>query len=67
MVLLFFLFFLSSPTNGQQSWNYSTITEAHLDDAYLIEPPHALKEQLEKKIASFLKMMQKPLPLIQEW
>lgn len=51
MVLLFFLFFLSSPTNGQQSWNYSTITEAHLDDAYLIEPPHALKEQLEKKIA----------------
>lgn len=37
--------------HAQQSWNYATITEAHLDDAYLIEPPHALKRLIEKKIA----------------
>ncbi|MBR1549939.1 MAG: hypothetical protein IJ634_04810 [Bacteroidales bacterium] len=53
IVSIIFNFQLSifNSAQAQQSWNYTTITEAHLDDAYLIEPPHALKKLIEKKIA----------------
>ncbi len=33
--------------SAQQPWNYSSIREAHLDDAYLVEPPAILKEKMK--------------------
>ena len=49
IVLIGVLLFSHNAVRAQQSWNYTTIGDAHLDDAYLIEPPHALKKQIEKK------------------
>lgn len=50
-----------TPLQAQQSWNYSSLREVRLDDAFLIEPPHALKRQIEKHLPSNLKAQTSPL------
>ena len=34
------------PLSAQQPWNYSTLQEIRLDDAYFVEPPAALKARI---------------------
>ena len=50
---LFFIFhsslFISTAT-AQQPWNYTSVAEAHLDDAYFVAPPAALKAKVLKEI-----------------
>lgn len=45
-----FAFHLSSSTElkAQQPWNFATIEEACLDDAYLIRPPDSLRAKVQK-------------------
>ena len=38
----------TSTASAQQPWNYGSLQEAHLDDAYLVEPPASLKKKITK-------------------
>lgn len=42
---LFFSIFIST-ASAQQPWNYGCLQEAHLDDAYLVEPPASIKNKI---------------------
>ncbi len=55
VMVISFTFHLSPFTlNAQQPWNYSSLHEIHLDDAYFLEPPAPLKAQVLKEINSHL-------------
>lgn len=41
-------FFTFHSLYAQQPWNYTSLQEAHLDDAYFVEPPAALKAKIAK-------------------
>lgn len=45
-IIFNFQFSFFNSASAQQPWNYTALEEAHLDDAYLVEPPHALKQQI---------------------
>lgn len=48
---LFFVLALSSyflPLSAQQPWNYSSLQEIGLDDAYFVEPPATVKAKIAK-------------------
>lgn len=49
-IAILFLLNISIPFSfhAQQPWNYATLREAHLDDAYLVEPPAELRGRLSK-------------------
>ena len=47
VMVIVFTFHLSPFTlNAQQPWNYSSLHEIHLDDAYFLEPPAPLKNKV---------------------
>ncbi len=52
-VSVFFTFHLSpfSSVSAQQPWNYSTLEEAHLDDAYFVTPSAQVKALFQKEVS----------------
>ena len=42
---------LGHSASAQQPWNYSSLAEIRLDDAYLVEPPYTIRRQIERHIA----------------
>lgn len=52
-VSVFFTFHLSpfSSASAQQPWNYSTLEEAHLDDAYFVTPSAQVKALFQKEVS----------------
>ena len=54
--MIVFTFHLSPLTlKAQQPWNYTSIEEAHLDDAYFVTPSAALKARIQKEIPQAIK------------
>ena len=53
-VSLFFIFHFSifNLATAQQPWNYTSVREAHLDDAYFVEPPAPVKAKIQKAVPS---------------
>lgn len=45
-LILYSSFFTFHSLYAQQPWNYSSLKEAHFDDAYFVEPPAALKAKM---------------------
>lgn len=51
-LLLLCVCMIAGAASAQQPWNYSTLSEAHLDDAYFVEPPAALKKKIGKALGT---------------
>lgn len=53
VIVMAFIFHLSPFTlKAQQPWNYASLQDIHLDDAYFIEPPASLKAQIQKTLSA---------------
>lgn len=47
-IILHSSFFIFQSASAQQPWNYTSLQEIHLDDAYFVEPPAVLKTEIAK-------------------
>ena len=56
VMVIVFTFHLSPFTlKAQQPWNYVSLEEAHLDDAYFISPSAPLQVQIQREITQTIK------------